>query len=314
LTLNERANRLADQMAANAQTLRCAIATTSAGARIIDCGVSMEGGVQAGLAMARVLLADLAEVSLVPGDLMGFPAAQVQVVSDFPVQACMASQYAGWEVKVGSSFAMGSGPMRALLGKEKLFDEIGYKEQAPVAVGALETSEAPERTMIAHISESLKIPAPKLTLLIAPPTSQAGTVQVTARCLETALHKLHVLKFDLKQVVSGMATAPLPPVGKTGEQAFGRPNDAILYGGRVILWVRADDDQLAALGPQVPSSASRDHGAPFAEIMARAGKDFYKIDPLLFSPAMIVFHNLKTGRTHGFGRVEPEVLLRSFFA
>ena len=41
--------------------------------------------------------------------------------------------------------------------------------------------------------------------------------------------------------------------------------------------------------------------------------DFYKIDPLLFSPAMITFNNLRTGRSHVFGRLEVDVLKRSFF-
>ena len=38
-------------------------------------------------------------------------------------------------------------------------------------------------------------------------------MQVVARSLETALHKLHELKFDLAQVVAGFGTAPL-----TGKQ------------------------------------------------------------------------------------------------
>src|SRR5262249_34137874 len=150
-------------------------------------------------------------------------------------------------------------------------------------------------------------------LLAAPAFSLAGSLQVVARSLETALHKLHELKFDLAQVTSGYGMAPLPPVATNELHAIGRTNDAILYGGRVILWVRADDDQLAEIGPRVPSSASRDHGAPFAEIFARYNHDFYKVDPLLFSPAQVVFHNLKTGKSHLFGHLAPEVLQRSFF-
>jgi methenyltetrahydromethanopterin cyclohydrolase len=141
----------------------------------------------------------------------------------------------------------------------------------------------------------------------------AGNVQVVARSLETALHKLHELKFDLGHVVSGSGTAPLPPVAGDWLSAIGRTNDAILYGGRVILCVRADDGQIAEIGPSVPSSASPDHGAPFAEIFARYEQDFYKIDPMLFSPAEVVFHNLKTGRAHAFGKAAPDVLRRSFF-
>ena len=71
------------------------------------------------------------------------------------------------------------------------------------------------------------------------------------------------------------------------------------------------DDQLAAIGPKVPSSGSKDHGALFAELFARYG-DFYKIDPLLFSPAEVTFVNLRTGRCHTFGRVEPGLLRKSF--
>ncbi len=151
-------------------------------------------------------------------------------------------------------------------------------------------------------------------MLVAPSQSVAGTVQVVARSLETALHKLHELKFNLNQVVSGYGVAPLPPVAQDEMGSIGRANDAILYGGRVTLWVRAEDGEIADIGPKVPSKASGDHGAPFAEIFERAGRDFYKIDPMLFSPAQVVFHNLKTGKTHCFGQVEPEILRRSFFA
>ena len=84
-------------------------------------------------------------------------------------------------------------------------------------------------------------------------------------------------------------------------------------GGQATLWVKADDDQLRAVGPKVPSCSSRDHGSPFAAIFQRYEMDFYKIDPLLFSPATITFNNLRTGKSHAFGRLEVDVLKRSFF-
>jgi len=313
VTLNERALRLADYMASTAAALRIAVQTTAAGARLLDCGIKVPGGLQAGLALARVCLAGQAEVSLVPGDVAGVALPRVQVSSDQPVLACMASQYAGWQVAVGKYFAMGSGPMRAAHGKEALFDDIPGREQAPVAVGVLETRKLPDDAVIDYLSKSLGLPANKLTLLAAPAASLAGNLQVVARSLETTLHKLHELKFDLKQVVSGFGSAPLPPVAKDELGAIGRTNDAILYGGRVTVWVQADDDQLAELGPKVPASASPDYGAPFAAIFARYQQDFYKIDPLLFSPAEVVLCNLRTGRAFAFGRCRPEVLYRSFF-
>jgi methenyltetrahydromethanopterin cyclohydrolase len=314
LTLNERAQRLADHMAANAAALRLGVQTTPGGARLIDCGVNVPGGLQAGLALARVCLAGQAEVTLVPGDVDGVPVPQVQVTTDHPVLACMASQYAGWQVQVGKFFAMGSGPMRAAYGKEDLYDQIPGREQPPVAVGVLETRRLPDDAVVDFLGERLNLAANKITLLAAPSFSLAGSLQVVARSLETALHKLHELKFDLGSVISGFGTAPLPPVATNELHAIGRTNDAILYGGRVIIWVRADDEELAALGPKVPSSASPDHGAPFAEIFARYEHDFYKVDPMLFSPAQVVFHNLQSGRSHIFGATAPDVLQRSFFA
>lgn len=312
MPLNEKALRLADHMSATAATLRIAVSNTPNGSRILDCGVGVEGGLQAGLAMARVCLAGQAEVALVPGPFEDMPGPLVQVHSDHPVLACMASQYAGWQVSVGKFFGMGSGPMRAAYGKEELFDHIPGREQASTAVGVLETPKLPGDEVTAYLAERLSLPPNKLTLLAAPASSQAGNVQVVARALETALHKLLELKFDIGQIVSGYGTAPLPPVAADFLGAIGRTNDAILYGGQVVLWVRADDEQIAEIGPKVPSSASPDHGAPFAEIFERYERDFYRIDPLLFSPAVIVFQNLRSGKSHVFGRVERAILRRSF--
>lgn len=314
-TLNERALRLADYIASSAASLRVQVQTTPAGARVIDCGVKTAGGLQAGLALARVCLAGQAEVTLTPGDVAGVACPVVTVHSDFPVLACMASQYAGWEVKRDSKFfAMGSGPMRAAYGKEELFNHIPGREQSPVAVGVLETRKLPDDTVVESLRRALELPANKITLLAAPAASLAGNLQVVARSLETALHKLHELKFDLNQVVTGFGSAPLPPVARDELGAIGRTNDAILYGGRVVIWVQAEDDQLAEIGPRVPASASADYGAPFAAIFERYDHDFYKIDPMLFSPAEIVLTNLRSGRSFSFGRPRPEVLYQSFFA
>ena len=307
MTLNERTYALADRIAAAAEELRIDVRTT-AGARVVDCGVQAAGGLQAGLDLARACLADLGEVALIRGQFG--PAVQVQ--TDHPVAACMASQYAGWQISVGKYFAMGSGPMRALYGKEELFDHLPGRESAPVAVGVLESRKLPTDEVIAFISDKLGLAAQNLTLFVAPTASIAGTVQVVARSVETCLHKLHELKFDLTTVVSGYGIAPLPPPAKDDLAAIGRTNDAILYGGRANLWVKCDDDAIAEVGPKVPASASNDYGAPFAEIFARYNHDFYKIDPLLFSPGLVTFHNLTSGRTLTFGQSNEPVLRQSF--
>lgn len=308
MNLNERALRVAERMIADTAGLRITVQQTAAGARVLDCGIKTESGLRAGLELARICLSDLGEVSFVPGEM--FP--RVQVVTDHPVLACMASQYAGWQLKVGKFFAMGSGPMRAAYGKEELFSHILGREQAAVAVGVLETRKLPDDAVVDYLCERLNLAASQLTLLAAPTASHAGNVQVVARSVEMAMHKLHELKFDLTKVSSGHGVAPLPPLAADDLRAMGRVNDAIIYGGRVTLWVRAEDDELAELGPKVPSTSSPDHGALFRELFERSGGDFYKMDAGLFSPAQVTFVNLKSGRTHAFGRTEPDVLRRSF--
>ena len=307
MTLNERAWRVADEIESHADEWRIAVHKV-AGARVIDCGGAVDGSLAAGLAMARACFADLATVSLVYGGL----GIAVQVATDSPVAACLASQYAGWQISLNNFFAMGSGPMRAIHAREELFQHIPGKENAPCAVGILETRRHPTEEVISHIVGKLPTNVEKLTLLVAPASSMAGTIQVVARSVETALHKLHELKFDVTQVLSAVGMAPLPPVAKDEKLAIGRTNDAILYGGCVTLWVKCDDELLESLGPKVPSNASPSHGRPFADLLNEASGDFYKLDPMLFAPAEITFVNLKSGRAFRFGEITANILERSF--
>jgi methenyltetrahydromethanopterin cyclohydrolase len=277
-----------------------------------DCGVEAAGGLAAGVLLARACLADLGAVSVSPGQLAGWPWPQVTVQTDSPLEACLLSQYAGWRVSVGDFFGMGSGPIRAAAATEPLFEEFGYRETCERLVGVLESESLPRADVFAYLAEKCGVPAEHITLLVAPTASQAGNVQVVARSVETALHKLHELGFDVRRVRSGCGTAPLPPVATDFLSGLGRTNDAILYGGRVTLWVTGDDASLEEIGPQVPSGASKSHGRPFREIFEAAGGDFYQIDPHLFSPAEIVFQNLDTGRVFRYGSTAEDVLADSF--
>jgi methenyltetrahydromethanopterin cyclohydrolase len=280
------------------------------GALVVDCGVKSAGGIEAGLLLARVCLADLGTVAIHPAGDGTLPV--VQVYTDQPVLACMASQYAGWEVKAESFFAMGSGPMRAAAAREPLFDDIGYREKASACVGVLESGALPDEAVCQDIAAKCGIEPSRLTLLVAPTKSLAGALQVVARSVETALHKLHELKFDLGRIESAWGKAPLPPPAKNDAAGIGRTNDAILYGAHAVLYVRGDDASLEDVGPQIPSIASRDYGRPFAEILAGYNHDFYQVDPHLFSPAMVTLMNLDTGNSFRFGKRNEEILALSF--
>jgi methenyltetrahydromethanopterin cyclohydrolase len=314
INLNQRAFELCLEAHAAADELHIIGRQEPSSALILDFGVDAAGGLEAGLRLAEICTAGLAQISLVPADRSIWHGAAVQVVSDDPVRACMASQYAGWKLAHGKYFAMGSGPMRAAAGKEAIFDKIGFRETAEVAVGLLESSKLPPAELCQGIAADCGVGPAQLILCVAPTASQAGTIQIVARSVETALHKLHELGFDLVRVASAFGTAPLPPVAGEDLSAIGRTNDAVLYGGDVTLWVRGDDESVAEIGARVPSSASSDFGEPFAAIFRRYDCDFYKIDPHLFSPAAVTFCNLDTGRTQRFGGIAADVVQKSFLS
>jgi methenyltetrahydromethanopterin cyclohydrolase len=312
MSLNHRASSVIEAIVVQAEELRVAVQLVESGGRFVDCGIQSRGGLRAGIELARVCLSDLGQVSIIPGELSGRAIPMVQVITDHPIRACLASQYAGWAIQDGKYFAMGSGPMRAAAGSETIYDRIGFRESADTIVGVLETRKPPPPSIFAKIAAACRVEPAAVTLLAAPTASLAGGVQIVSRSVETALHKLAELKFDLTRIVSAVGTAPLPPVAENDLAAIGRTNDAILYGARVVLYVTGDDASLEAIGPQVPSSGSHDYGEPFAAIFARYNNDFYKVDPHLFSPAEVVFQNLDSGRIHAFGRLNPELLGRSF--
>ncbi|REK10304.1 MAG: methenyltetrahydromethanopterin cyclohydrolase [Planctomycetota bacterium] len=311
-SLNDRAAELCDALAGDTELLHVEVQTASSGTRLFDCGVSVAGGLEAGRRLAEICMAGLGSVQFVPSAQELTPGMAVVTRTDHPLEACMAAQYAGWQISVGKYFAMGSGPMRSAAAKERLFDTIGCREKPSRAVGVLETSKLPPDEVCSKIAAECGVAPDALTLLAAPTSSLAGAIQVVARSVETALHKLFELGFDLRRVVSGFGTAPLPPASSDDLSAIGRTNDAILYGGEVMLYVRGDDASLQKIGPKVPSAASPDHGQTFAAIFERYHRDFYKIDPALFSPAVVTFSNLDTGRAYRFGHTVPRVIHESF--
>lgn len=319
MPLNPAGYTIAAELAAEAARFGVACHET-AGVRVVDCGVRASGTPEAGLAMARAAMAGLGDVQLVPAGAGGHAAVWsdcpwpvVTVGSDAPVAACLAAQYAGWKVSTKGYFAMASGPIRAAIGREALFDEIGMRERPAVAVGLLEAAKLPPEEVCRQLAADAGVPAAAMILLVARTASIAGTLQVIARSLETALHKLHDLHFDLSRIRRGRGAAPLAPVPPGDDLvAIGRTNDAILYGGHVVLEVAGPEESLLEIGPRMVSRASADYGASFLDLFERAGRDFYALDPALFAPAVVDLVAIDSGRVHRFGCIDAGIVARSF--
>jgi len=321
MSLNAAAHGIAEQLVARAAALGVDVLDT-AGVRVVDCGVQARGGLDAGILVARAALAGLGDVAVLPAEGGGAwndwwpdcPWPVVEEHSTAPVAACLAAQCAGWQVKTPGFFAMASGPVRAAIGREAIYDTIGMRERPPVAVGVLESARLPPADACLQLAADAGVRPEALTLLVARTASPAGTVQVSARALETALHKLVDLRFDVSRVRAGWGRAPLPPVPETDLAAIGRTNDAVLYGSHVVLDVDGPEADLAALGPRAVSLASPAHGDPFLTIFERAGRDFYGVDPALFAPARLDLVSVETGRRLSFGRLDAQLIARSFSA
>jgi methenyltetrahydromethanopterin cyclohydrolase len=311
--MNERAWTVADHCAARADELRVAVHRLASGARVIDAGIDAPGGLGAGRVLAELCMGGLGHIDMTMLTIDGESWPAVQVWTDHPSNACMASQYAGWAINPEGFFAMGSGPLRAKARVEKeLFGKLGYTEDAARGVLVLEGRTLPTDQVAQWISGKAGLDPAALTIAVAPTASLAGGVQIIARSIETGLHKMDTLGFDVRRVVSAIGIAPLPPVAKSDMRAIGRTNDAVLYGAQARYTVRAEDDELASLAERLPSSSSADYGTPFYDIFKRYDNDFYKIDPLLFSPAEVWLTSVTSGRTFHAGRVNADVL-RAWF-
>lgn len=315
-SINTLAMPLVDKFAADAALLRVSVTSGPGGARIIDAGSRVPGSIEAGRRLAEICLAGLATVALAPaGPLAHWPFSLVVHAAD-PVLACLASQYAGWSLSAGKGkeayFALGSGPGRAAARVESLFEELHYHDAPQSAVLVLETGAPPPRAIVDKVAQATGLPADRLTFIYAPTQSLAGSTQVVARVLEVGLHKVHTLGFPLERVVDGIGSAPLAPPAPDFVKAMGRTNDAIIYGGRIQLFVSGPDGEARDLAEALPSSTSRDHGAPFADIFGRFKGDFYAIDPHLFSPAEVIVTALDSGRSYRAGRLAPDLVDASF--
>jgi methenyltetrahydromethanopterin cyclohydrolase len=313
LALNVRAARIADAMAADAAALRVRVTRLEGGVRFVDCGIEAPGGLEAGRLLAEACMGGAGHVGFAGFECQGLTLPGVAVRTDHPALACLASQYAGWAIKPEGYFAMGSGPLRAVARVEAaLFADLDYAEPADgPGVLVLETRKPPDAGALSWIQSKSGVAAERLTILAAPTAAPAAGVQISARVVETALHKLHELGFDVHRVLTAFGSAPLAPASKNDLRAVGRTNDCVLYGGFVHLTVASDDEALAALVPRVPSSASRDYGTPFYELFQRYDGDFYKVDPMLFSPAQVAVTNASSGRTFEAGKRDAAILRRS---
>jgi methenyltetrahydromethanopterin cyclohydrolase len=312
--INEMGFEVFEEMLDYEDELQLEVHELDNGTVVVDAGVKARGGLGAGIYLSRLCMADLADIQLTPSVVKGVLMPGVEVATDYPAVSCMASQCAMWQIKADKFFAMGSGPGRVLAKKTKdLYEKIGFEEVSDVGVLVLESNKLPDEKVTSQIAEKCGIDPADLRLAVAPTDSVAGLVQVSARVVETGLHKLFTMGFDITTIKSGWGRAPISPITGDATMCMGSSNDAIIYGGETYYTLSYENqEELKQYLKGMPSQASRDWGAPFYKTFKAAGFDFFNVDHNVFAPAKVVMNEMKSRRTFVSGKVNEDVLAESF--
>ena len=323
INLNLSALSLVKQLCNESIKYGVSVEKTMLGATVIDAGINARGGFLAGKMVTEICLGGYGQAKILPAQYDDVVLPSIYVQTDYPAIATLASQFAGWRIKVNKYSAIGSGPARALALKPKeLYKKIMYKEKSEVAVLVLETNKKPPEDVIQKISNQCRVRPENLFLVLISTSCLAGSTQVSGRIVETGLHKLEKLGLNPNLVQYAWGYAPIIPLHPRFDEAMGRTNDAILYGGTAYYIVNYEDDgDLEKLVKLAPSSASKmiqeakalaKKSPRFLEIFKEAGFDFYEIDPNVFAPAIVVVNNMRTGKIFRAGSLDIVTLKGSF--
>lgn len=306
-SLNRLAIELVDEALDFVEELNVAAYELDNEATVLDFGVQVHGGIEAGLLLAEIQTAGMATVQTRMDEVAGAPLPFVELATDQPALALLCSQKAGWEVSVDDFEGLGSGPARALVAEESEFDRLGYRDEFDLTVLTVESVELPTEAVAEHVADFAGVSPAAVFLPAFATGSMCGSVTMAARAAELAVFRLSELGYDPRNVLSATGTAPIAPVTYDEGAAIGRTNDALAYGGQVYLSVSEEFDRF----DEVPSTAGEDYGTPFEEIFEAADWDFYDLPESLFAPAQVTI-DVAGGPTHVYGEIDEELLAASF--
>ena len=323
--INELALILVNKIIENKDYYKTEIVKYDNGATVLDMTNASWNG---GKLLGEICMGGLGTVDFASYKLDEHFIPSVNVRTSQPLISCMASQLAGWNVKLKKEVekdgeikkkkvfeSLGSGPARSKSKVEKLFDEIGYTDDSDCAVIVFETPKLPNEEVMALVAEKCSVKPDNTYALCAPTACLTGSIQVAARIVETGLHKLHEIKFPLNVIKDGFGTTTIAPVAKDDLGAMGRTNDSIIAAGMTYYTIEVEkneQDDLFELLNKAPANTSNSYGRPFLETFKAANYDFYSIDPGLFAPATYTVTNIKTGKSVSVGEINNKLLKESY--
>ncbi len=316
ISINREAMKVVRRILEAPAALGVLVERLPSGATVIDMGQATPGGWLAGKYYTLITLGGLGEVSYEPFAVGDRVLSAVRVMIDHPIEACVASQIAGWRLEGAREGApILAGPARALnhANLDHYFELIDYRDQADEGVIAIQTAEPVTDDWATAIARACGLQPERLYILVAPNSSLVCAIQVAARIVEQSLHRLAEEGFDVRTVKYAHGFGVIPPLINDEVIAMGRINDSLLYGGEATIYADTTDAAAAAVIDKVVSVASRAYGRPFVDIYEDAGRDFYQIPLDLHSPAVLHINNVNSGRTFSAGKISYMVLQQSFF-
>ncbi|UCC18776.1 MAG: methenyltetrahydromethanopterin cyclohydrolase [Promethearchaeota archaeon] len=323
--INELAKRIIDELIQNKEFYNTEIYNLENGATVLDMtNASWIGGKLVG----EICMGGLGKVEFTSYNLDGHYLPSVNVYTSEPIVSCMASQLAGWNVKLKKEIekegqlkkkvvfqSLGSGPARAKSKVEKIFEELNYTDESNCAVIVFETPKLPNEEVMEIVATKCGVNTLDTYAVCAPTACLTGSIQVASRIVETGIHKLHEIGFPIHTISNGFGTTTIAPIAKDDLGAMGRTNDSISAAGLTYYTINVEKDkesELFELLKKAPAETSSSYGKPFLETFKEANYNFYEIDPGLFAPAIYTVTNIKTGKSITVGKVNHELLKQSY--
>ena len=323
--MNELAKQIVDNIIQNKEIYNAEIINLDNGSTILDMTKASWVG---GKLVGEICMGGLGTVEFSSYNLDGHYIPSVNVYTSEPIISCMASQLAGWNVKLKKEVekegqikkkiifqSLGSGPARAKSKVEKIFEEFDYTDDSNCAVIVFETSKLPNEEVMGIVANKCRVDPNNTYAVCAPTACLTGSIQVAARIVETGIHKLHEIKFPIDIINDGFGTTTIAPIAKDDLGAMGRTNDSISAAGLTYYTINVEKDkeeELFELLKKAPANTSQSYGKPFLETFKAANYNFYDIDPGLFAPAKYTITNIKTGKSLTVGKVNHELLKQSY--
>ncbi|MFB6297499.1 MAG: methenyltetrahydromethanopterin cyclohydrolase [Salinirussus sp.] len=305
-SLNRMATELVDEAIDFADELAIDVLGLEGEAVVLDFGVELPGAIEAGLLLAEITTAGLATVGSRIEPVAGTPLTHVDLTTDHPALALLCAGKGGWELAVDGFEGLGSGPARALVAEEGVFDRLGYRDESDFAVLAVESERLPGPDVAARVAERTGVPESGVFLPAYRTASVTGSVLGAARAAEMAVFRLSELGYDPRDVLSVSGRAPVVPVAGDEATAMARTAGAVAYGGQVHLVVDEPFDRFDA----VVSTAAEEYGVPFADVFSSEDWALADLPVDLFGPAQVTV-DVVGGDTHSLGATREDILVDS---